>query len=115
MDFDFGSPTANLVSAGGYDIFLPAILPAGTLLYARRIGGVNIELIDAMDVNSSLSNNGEITMMGRFTRNCGFWSKLGGCESGSQRIRNVCAKYSNTFSYQSAYKPLTGSVALANV
>lgn len=110
VDFDFGSPTANLVSAGGYDIFFARYSSAGTLLYARRIGGVNIELIDAMDVNSSLSNNGEITMMGRFTGTVDFDPNSAVVNLVANGSEMFIAKYSNTFSYQSAYKPLTGSV-----
>ncbi len=39
VDFDPGPGTLNLVSAGGYDVFVQKLDPAGNLMWVKRYGG----------------------------------------------------------------------------
>lgn len=106
VDFDFGSPTATLSSAGGYDIFFARYNASGTLLYARRIGGVNIELVDAVDINSS----GDLIMLGRFTGTVDFNPNSGVYNLVANGSEAFIAQYSNNFTMLQAYKFGPGSV-----
>jgi len=106
VDFDFGSPTATLSSAGGYDIFFARYSSTGTLLYARRIGGVNIELVDAVDINSS----GDLIMLGRFTGTVDFNPNSGVYNLVANGSEAFIAQYSNNFTLLQAYKFGPGSV-----
>ncbi len=106
VDFDFGSPTATLSAAGGYDIFFARYSAAGSLLYARRIGNTNIELVDAVDINSS----GELIMLGRFTGTVDFNPNSGVYNLVANGSEAFIASYSNTFNLQQAYKFGPGSL-----
>jgi len=43
VDFDPGAGTTNLISAGGYDIFIQKLDGAGNLLWAKQMGGTNLD------------------------------------------------------------------------
>ncbi len=52
-DFDPGAGTTNLVSAGGYDNFVVKLDAAGTLLWARGMGGADDSYGNAIAVDGS--------------------------------------------------------------
>ncbi|MEW6469732.1 MAG: SBBP repeat-containing protein [Bacteroidota bacterium] len=68
VDFDPGPGTANLISAGIYDIFVTKLDPSGNLIWARRIGGNNIDWAYSMAIDAS--DNVYIT--GRFAGTADF-------------------------------------------
>ncbi|HKB01842.1 MAG TPA: hypothetical protein VKD90_06460 [Gemmataceae bacterium] len=63
VDFDPGTATVNMVSAGGTDGFAWKLTGTGTLAYARRFGGASPETMADLTVHPS----GTLTMAGTFT------------------------------------------------
>lgn len=110
VDFDFGSPSAVLTSAGIYDIFFARYSSNGVLLGARRLGGVNIELLDAMDINTGSGNNGDITLMGRFTGTVDFDPSSAVVNLVANGSESFIARYNVSLAYLNAYKFGAGSV-----
>ncbi|NSW46568.1 MAG: SBBP repeat-containing protein [Bacteroidales bacterium] len=60
VDFDPGSGTYDLISAGEYDIFISKFNSSGELLWAKQIGGVNWDVGHGIAVSS----NGNIYVTG---------------------------------------------------
>jgi len=67
-DFDPGSGTANLISAGSFDIFTQKLDAAGNLIWATSMGGTSADIGNA--IHSDVSGNIYIT--GRFQGNADF-------------------------------------------
>jgi hypothetical protein len=63
VDFDPGAATFNLTSAGNYDAFLSKLDSSGNFLWAKRIGGTDIDFSFGIALDSS----GNIYRTGRFT------------------------------------------------
>ena len=68
-DFDPNAGVSNLVSAGGWDIFILKLNSAGNLVFAKSIGGPGtLELGTFIRVDGS----GNIYLTGGYTDNCDF-------------------------------------------
>lgn len=52
VDFDPGSGTFNLFSAGGLDIFISKFSTSGTFLWAKRIGGLGRDVVAAIKIDT---------------------------------------------------------------
>lgn len=68
VDFDPGAGSANLTSAGGFDIFLAKYDTNGNLVYAKRMGGTSSDQGNSLAVDAS--GNSYIT--GRFVGTADF-------------------------------------------
>jgi hypothetical protein len=55
VDFDPGVGTANLTSAGSYDIFVQKLDPNGNFLWAKQLGGINYD--QGLSIVTDVSNN----------------------------------------------------------
>ena len=62
IDFDPGSATFNLTSAGSYDAFVVKLDPSGDFIWARRLGGPNQE--DAIEIE--VDKDGNVITIGVF-------------------------------------------------
>jgi len=62
VDFDPGAGTVSLTSAGNSDIFFAKYDASGNYLYARRLGGTNIDAASAIVVDGS----GNVYVTGNF-------------------------------------------------
>jgi PKD repeat protein len=67
VDFDPGSGTANLTSAGGADIFLAKYNASGIYVWAKRMGGTGNEVGNSLDLDGS----GNVLVTGFFGVNAG--------------------------------------------
>jgi len=59
VDFDPGSGVSNLVSKGGRDVFIQKFDPTGILVWARSVGGTNVDESEAINVDDQ--NNVYVT------------------------------------------------------
>jgi hypothetical protein len=62
VDFDPGTGVANLTAAGQSDIFISKLDASGNFLWARRIGGANPDLGQALALDAA----GNVYVTGRF-------------------------------------------------
>lgn len=62
VDFDPSVGINNLTSAGSFDIFISKLDTSGNLMWAKRIGGTNIEQANGI----SLDNSGNVYITGSF-------------------------------------------------
>jgi hypothetical protein len=53
VDFDPGAGTANLTSAGSYDIFIAKYDASGNYIYAKSLGGTSIDIGCAIAIDAS--------------------------------------------------------------
>jgi len=53
VDFDPGANTANLTSAGGYDIFISKLDSSGNFLWAKSMGGTDYDYGNGITLDSS--------------------------------------------------------------
>ncbi len=67
-DFDPSAATFNLVSAGGYDIFMSKLDPLGNFVWAKRTGGINNDLAHTIGIDPV----GNIYSSGYFTTTIDF-------------------------------------------
>ncbi len=67
-DFDPGTSTFTLTSAGDYDVFIQKLNSSGTFVWAKAMGGVGTESGQGIAVDE----NGEIYATGSFTGLCDF-------------------------------------------
>ena len=74
-DFDPGSGTANLTSAGNTDIFISKLDPSGNYVWARAIGGRYYD--DGFGI--AVGPDGSICIMGRFMDTADFDPGSGTC------------------------------------
>jgi len=66
-DFDPGPNTVNLVSAGGLDVFILKLDPAGNFVWVKQIGGTALAAIGGDEAKSiALDAAGNIYTLGRF-------------------------------------------------
>jgi hypothetical protein len=63
VDFDPGAGTSNLISTGGYDIFISKSDSAGNYVWAKAIGGTGFDCCHAIVTDAS----GNIYLTGEFT------------------------------------------------
>jgi hypothetical protein len=73
VDFDPGAGTANLTSAGNYDIFISKLDNDGNFVWAKNIGGVNGEGVG----DFVLDSNGYIYAVGSFVGTVDFNPNVG--------------------------------------
>ncbi|MCW3104565.1 MAG: hypothetical protein JWO09_3005 [Bacteroidetes bacterium] len=62
VDFDPGTGTANLTSAGDYDVFILKLTASGSLAWAKRIGSSSDDAANSIAIDAS----GNIYTIGRF-------------------------------------------------
>jgi len=95
-DFDPGAGTANLTSAGAFDIFIAKYDASGNYLWAKNIGSTGSDVGDDI----ALDDGGNFWITGGFTGSVDFDSGAGTANltsSGSEDI--FFAKYSSTGDY----------------
>ncbi len=102
VDFNPATATANLTSAGGYDVFFAMYSSTGTLQFARRIGNTNNESVTAMSVNST---NGDFVISGTFSGIVDFDPNATTANLTAVTGSDVyVANYSSNFNYMGAFR-----------
>ncbi len=68
VDFDPGTGVYNLISQGGYDIYVQKLDPSGNFLWAQSYGGANQDYGN----NIMLGQNGEVLISGTYNNTIDF-------------------------------------------
>ena len=96
VDFDPGSGTANLTSAGSSDIFIAKYDVNGNYVWAKGMGGTGFEIGNSIGLDSV----GNIYITGNFKGTADFDPNLGTANLISTTSYNIfVAKYDNSGNY----------------